>query len=180
MRTVFEFVYGIAPVTALRARGGANNQHYTPKRYRDFKTAMANAIKGRFIKDIQELSWDTEKGKRRYFLAVLVYGPSVLTGDWDNYAKGVQDAIADAGLIHNDRQVSCGFCGKIESPIEQVEFLLIDITDTPVFSNGMHIALRAFRVLKFFLTYWVMQLSKAKPIESEYTTWEDQHYGHAG
>jgi Holliday junction resolvase RusA-like endonuclease len=110
------------PVPAARARSTESGHHYTPEKYRNYKLALCNSIKGRYAKLIGKIDPKAKLG-----IAMLVYR-SKNTGDWDNFAKCVQDAIQDSGVIKDDKQICLGLCAKhIDKADPRIEFILFEL-----------------------------------------------------
>ena len=144
----YEIIVPGLPVTALRARSTNGGRHYTPEAYRAYKLKVANAIKGKFANEIQALAAYPERAKAvRYALLVLANIPKD-RGDWDNYAKAVQDALQDSGLIHDDKQVAFGFCGKVIRPTPSIEICLFELPSAWALPA---VAVGVFRFAKYFL-----------------------------
>lgn len=109
MKPFFEFTFHGEPVPASRPRvtkfGAYNSAKYTA-----YKSSLIQAIK----KDFGFYTWDIPKPgdkdrskflkNNRYSLTLEVF---TLTdkGDFDNYAKSVSDALEQAGIIGNDKQI---------------------------------------------------------------------------
>ena len=115
-KLALEFTFPFAPVPASRPRVTTRGT-FTPKRYRDFKKALALAL----FKEFGFWAWDIppvghkERSKylktHRYGLVVDAYLDKD-TGDWDNYGKCVSDALEQAGIIANDKQIDSGTVNK--------------------------------------------------------------------
>ena len=90
---------------------------YSDPRYRAWKQEVGAAARKALRKD-----WPTAEQfptsnpsarrkamKQRYRIKVEIYLPKgARRGDGDNYLKGINDALQDAGIFLNDRQIVCG------------------------------------------------------------------------
>jgi Holliday junction resolvase RusA-like endonuclease len=109
MKPFLKFTFQGEPVPAKRPRVTKFGT-YTPKEYKDYKSDLIEAIK----KDFGFYVWDIpEPGTKerthylknyRYRLDLNIY-TSKDSGDYDNYAKSVGDALEQAGIIGNDKQI---------------------------------------------------------------------------
>jgi Holliday junction resolvase RusA-like endonuclease len=128
--SAIEFVHHGEPVPAARARSG-QGRTYTPEKYRAYKEGLATALMARFREILPEIPGTRIPKERkkyldqnRYRVEITVYR-SKRTGDWDNFAKSVCDALQDAGLIADDSQIDEGHCWKrIDKTNPRIEFEL--------------------------------------------------------
>lgn len=104
-----EFTFSFPPVPASRPRVTTRGT-FTPKRYADFKKALTLALFKEFgfwAYDIPPVG-DKQRSKwlkaNRYGLRVEAYLDKDV-GDWDNHGKAVSDALEQAGIIANDKQI---------------------------------------------------------------------------
>jgi len=168
----YELVINGEPVTALRARAAKDGHHYTPVQYREYKLKVANAIKGKFAREIMANKDDPKQAKQKRYALLLLIRLHRDHGDWDNYAKAIQDALQDAGLVHDDRQVTVGFCAKcIQDGPLQAEFCLFEIPE-----SGPQIVIAAFRVMKYLFAAYKPG-SHLGALAVGYGLWEGREYG---
>jgi Holliday junction resolvase RusA-like endonuclease len=107
------FVVDLKPKPAPRPRG--KGKPFSPREYEDWKRAFGFLVKEqlRVTKtqpDFSEVPLDVEIviGADTIAVGILqaeLARPSKVAGDIDNYAKAVLDALVDAGILANDRQV---------------------------------------------------------------------------
>lgn len=104
--------FPVDPMPTPRPRAGARNV-YNKTEYTEYKKALATMFKSAFldlwVEATQAFKYD-DKGKaaymkaNRYFM-ICEFFCSSPRGDADNYLKAVQDAMQDAGIIVNDKQI---------------------------------------------------------------------------
>ncbi len=105
-----KFTFHGEPVTALRVKNNGKH-HYNPTKYTEYKkalTAALNAEFGYYGWDIPLVKERTARSKwikaNRYRLLVSVYRLRD-SGDCDNFGKVSMDAIQQAGIIADDKQI---------------------------------------------------------------------------
>jgi len=118
--------FPIDPMPTPRPRAGVKNV-YNRKEYTEYKKTLATMFKSAFsdlwLEATHAFRYD-EKGKtayvkdNRYFM-ICEFFCSSPRGDADNYLKAVQDAMQDAGIIVNDKQIEAPLPWL--SPIRQPE-----------------------------------------------------------
>ena len=115
-KLAFDFTYPFPPVPASRPRVTQRGT-FTPKRYADYKKALTLAL----FKEFGFWAWDIPpvgSKERSKWLKANRYGLQVDafldkdTGDWDNYGKAVSDALEQAGIIANDKQIDTATVNK--------------------------------------------------------------------
>jgi len=126
----------IAPMPAARTRSTKLGHHFTPAKYRKYKTTLSTAIAVQYPELVATVpcAGTTERAKflrdNKYCLLLKIYRAEN-RGDKDNYEKSVMDALGDAGVFANDSQVVCGFSAMfIDKAHPRVEFQLVRL---PVF-----------------------------------------------
>lgn len=111
-KPLIHYTFPGIPIPAPRPRSGRHGV-YNPSHYTVYKRALAEAIRSAYPDVVASVPSEREKCRtkwlatNRYHLVVTVYRAK-RTGDWDNYAKTVCDALQDAGVIGNDNQIDAG------------------------------------------------------------------------
>lgn len=142
----------LPPVPAARTRSTKHGHHYTPKQYKDYKKALADAIAAKYW-NLVELVPPVGNPKRSKFLKYNKYCLLLNVfrvadqGDKDNYEKSVMDALGDSGVFANDKQVLSGFTTLfIDAKNPRVEIVLAKLPpDTDKVGNVI------FKEMKRFL-----------------------------
>lgn len=100
------------PVPALRARAGRRNV-YNPKKYTEYKGLLAEALHAEF-EDIafnfpEAGSKDRSKHLKNIRYELWIVARTIKdVGDGDNFLKMAADALQQAGIIANDKQIKRG------------------------------------------------------------------------
>jgi Holliday junction resolvase RusA-like endonuclease len=150
---LIEMIYdGLPPVPAMRARSSQKtNRHYTPKKYADYKRALANAVRSRYCQLVNSVPQTGTKERSKYLkdnrlgLLLLVYRAEN-RGDCDNFTKSVQDALQDSGVVGDDSQIDWNFCAKLTDKTRpRVEFILCKSPDN--FLDWVLLAYNTLRVM---------------------------------
>lgn len=135
-----DYVLDIDPMPTPRPRAAvmgkgenAKVRMYSPDKYTSYKKALMYLIRGlkprikrdsyRSIVVVFYIPYPKSTPKKR-----LIEGmPHQKKPDWDNYIKGLQDAISDVGLVSDDGILSEGFVAKryTVSSRGRIEFSLI-------------------------------------------------------
>lgn len=128
-----EFIFPGIPVPYVRM----NHQNIWTERvqnYLAYKLALATSLRAKFPELVIEGPPTSDKKARAQFLKrhksvsyrldFRVFEPKE-KGDWDNYGKGIGDALQDAGLIVNDKKIKTGsWVIGIDSADPRVEIVL--------------------------------------------------------
>lgn len=97
----------VATPVGWKAPGCNHGRHFTPPRYADYKHMMIDHFcYDRLAGKINPLEWDLKKTDR-FNLDMEVFIKNDI-GDRTNFQKGVEDALQEAGIIWNDKQVIDG------------------------------------------------------------------------
>jgi Holliday junction resolvase RusA-like endonuclease len=134
---LLELVIDVAPKPWARPRFGLNGRAYTPKDVEAHREAIRwQALEGRIRWEHKHArAWPRLAG-HEYAIDVVVFRAS-RRGDWDNFAKQVDDALQGT-LFPDDRQIFCGSATVVD-PIDE------DWNGDPRYQ----IKLEAFEVVEF-------------------------------